>query len=81
MSNIRTYHKLSQYGQELATLEGQGQRAIDTLTTLQTSFEALQNTIQNDESIPADEREAAAQEVNAALAATNQAIKDFASTL
>lgn len=79
--SIRADYKSSKYGEELTTYEGQGQRAIDTLNTLRSRLPALKTTIGNDADLSADAKTAAVAEVDAAIAALVQQIKDFANGL
>lgn len=79
--SIRSTHKRATYGQELITLEGQGQRAIDTLNTLRTSLPALKSAILNDPDLSGDEKSAAEAEVNTTITELVQSIKDFANSL
>jgi len=79
--SIRSDYKSSKYGEELTTYEGQGQRAIDTLNTLRSRLPALKTSVQNDADLTAEEKTAAASEVDAAIAGLIQQIKDFAAGL
>lgn len=78
---IRSVHKQATYGNELVTLQGQGQRAIDTLNTLRTRLPALKTAINDDPDLSADEKTAAVAEVDTAINDLVQQIKDFAATL
>jgi len=79
--SIRAIHKSAKYGEELITLQGQGQRAIDTLNTLRSRLPALKTSIQNDADLSAEEKTAAVAEVDTAIAGLVQQIKDFAAGL
>lgn len=78
---IRSVHKQAAFGNELVTLETQGQRAIDTLNTLRTRLPGLKAAIQNDGDLTAAQKTAAVAEVDTAIAGLVQQIKDFAASL
>lgn len=78
---IRSVHKQAKYGEELVTLQGQGQRSIDTLNTLRTRLPALKTAINGDADLDAAQKTAAVAEVDAAIADLAQQIKDFAAAL
>lgn len=79
--SIRSTYKSSKFGEELTTLEGQGQRAIDTLNTLRSRLPALKTAINTDADLSADEKAAAAAEVDATIVALVTQIKAFANGL
>jgi hypothetical protein len=79
--SIRAVHKSAKFGEELVTLEGQGQRAIDVLNTLRTRLPALRTAIQNDPDLSDDEKAAAVAEVNQAISGLVAQIKAFAAGL
>lgn len=64
---IRTAYKQSKYGEELVTLQGQGQRAADTFKTVRARLAALRSTIQGDTDLTQAERDAASAEVVSAI--------------
>ena len=78
---IRSVHKQAKFGEELVTLQGQGQRAIDTLNTLRTRLPALKTAINDDADLDAAEKSAAVAEVDTAISGLVQQIKDFANGL
>lgn len=79
--SIRSTHKSATFGQELVTLEGQGQRAIDTLNTLRSRLPALKTAINADADLSASEKADAVTEVDATIVALVQQIKAFANGL
>jgi len=78
---IRGTYKQADYGQQLVTLNGQGERAINTLNQLRTSLPGLKTAISNDPDLATDEKNAATAEVDAAITSLVQDIKDFAAGL
>lgn len=79
--SIRSIYKSSTFGEELTALEGQGQRAIDTLNTLRSRLPALKTAINADEDLSAGEKTAATAEVDATIVALVAQIKAFANGL
>jgi len=79
--SIRATHKSARFGEELVTLQGQGQRSIDTLNTLRTRLPALKTAINGDDDLSSQEKTAAVAEVDTAIATLVQQIKDFANGL
>jgi len=78
---IRGTYKQADYGEQLVTLNGQGQRAINTLNQLRSSLPGLKTAISNDADLTTEEKNAATAEVDTAIADLVQQIKDFAAGL
>lgn len=73
--------KQAQYGEELNAYANQGQKAIDTLTTLRTAIPNLKTTIGADTDLTAAQITAAQAEVDTVAADLIQQIKTFANGL
>lgn len=78
---IRSVHKQAKFGEELVALQGQGQRAIDTLEVLRSKLPALKAAINNDADLSAEQKSAAVGEVDTAIQGLVTQIKAFANGL